>query len=68
MSEPVELQTLAGAHVRVHGLTDLGAPGVTRVALAIDCREFNRGTVWVSLTDTEARAVADALTGATASA
>jgi hypothetical protein len=32
------------------------------VALSIDCREFDHGTVWVSLTESEAHAVATALT------
>jgi len=68
MRKPLELQTVAGAHVTIHELTALGAVVTTRVALAIDCRDFDRGTVWVSLTDAEARAVALALAGTTVSA
>jgi hypothetical protein len=59
----MELRTLAGAHLRIHELTGLGSPGLTRVALAVDCRDFDRGTVWLSLTEAEARAVAEALVG-----
>jgi hypothetical protein len=57
----LELQTLAGAHLRIHELTGLGSPELHRVALSIDCREFDHGAVWVSLTEGEARAVAEAL-------
>jgi hypothetical protein len=60
----LELHTAAGAHLRIHELTGLGPHGLNRVALAIDCREFDDGAVWVSLTEAEANAVAEALVGA----
>ena len=68
MRKPLELETVAGAHVTIHELTGLGAPTTTRVAMAIDCRDFDRSVVWVSLTEAEARAVASALAGTPVSA
>lgn len=68
MTELLDIRTVGGAHVRLRKLANLGTVGVTRVALAIDCRDFDRGSVWVSLTDSEARTLAEALSNDGASA
>ncbi len=66
MSTRIDLHTVGGAHVHVHQLDDLGVPGATRLALRIDCREYEDRLVWVSLTPGEARDLADALVGSRA--
>lgn len=58
---PTDLATMCGRHLRIGHLPLDRLPGGGRVTLSVHCSRFDADEVWISLTGTEARRLADAL-------